>query len=443
MMSPPVKENKIGEPLWMRTLRSRADEEYRSVLWPDTSMEEWRRSDVSELNLDSYRPLSLPAGAYPRLEAGKFLSGEELGGVIRFRGSRCTEAFLDEELKGRGVHFMTLDDAIPIFERQLEGPFSRLLEEADNRFQLWHMSRLSHGVFLWVPEFAEIRRPFLIDMTEETPEGSDGQAYPLSSPHVVIILESGARATLIQRIGGTARRILVNAGLEIRMGNASRLAYSELQSLDDTALFFNHGKGEVGRDAQLEYFKADLGAFFVKDTFDCRLEGRGADVDLNGVFFAGDKRHVDLRTVQRHRAPNGRSRALFKGAVKDSAWSIYQGLIEVGEKAGKTDAYLTNKNLILNDGARADSIPSLQINTDDVRCSHGSTTGKIDEEALFYLTSRGIPPDEAEALIVEGFFEDLISKQQPVLRKELTHQILRRLKRRTGSGEQPMEGGGL
>jgi Fe-S cluster assembly protein SufD len=137
------------------------------------------------------------------------------------------------------------------------------------------------------------------------------------------------------------------------------------------------------------------------------IVGEGADAKINGLYFAEEDQHLDLRTVQYHRAPHGGSRTFYKGAVRDEGRSVYQGLIEVAPGADKTDAYLTNNNLILNDGARADSIPSLRIQTDDVKCSHGSTTGKIDPAQLYYLETRGYSEAEARELLVEGYFEEV------------------------------------
>jgi Fe-S cluster assembly protein SufD len=117
---------------------------------------------------------------------------------------------------------------------------------------------------------------------------------------------------------------------------------------------------------------------------------------------------MDLRTVQHHKAGGSYSRSFYKGAVKDSGRTVYQGLIEVLPTAPKTDAYLTNRNLILNDGARADSIPGLRINQDDVRCSHGSTTGRIDPAQVFYLQTRGLAPREAARLLVTAYFQELV-----------------------------------
>jgi Fe-S cluster assembly protein SufD len=150
-------------------------------------------------------------------------------------------------------------------------------------------------------------------------------------------------------------------------------------------------------------------------------------MELDGLYFTHADQHMDLRTVQRHEAPTAYSRTIYKGPLRDEGRSVYQGLIRVEENASGTDAYLTNNNLVLNDGARSDSIPSLQIGTNDVRCSHGSTTGRIDPLQLFYLMSRGYKESEAVEMLIEGFFDEIVAKLPEILRDELRETIAQRV----------------
>jgi Fe-S cluster assembly protein SufD len=197
-------------------------------------------------------------------------------------------------------------------------------------------------------------------------------------------------------------------------------------NIDSTA--FSNGTIRVDRDATLHHFVTVFGGLLSKVRFDANLVGTGADVDLDGLYFGHEDQHMDLRTVQNHKAPHANSRTFYKGAVKDEARSVYQGLIAVDHGAVQTDAYLTNNNLILNDGARADSIPSLQINTDDVKCSHGSTTGKIDAEQLFYLQSRGFSDNEAKSMLVQGFYDELIVRVPEVVQEALRQKVTERIR---------------
>jgi Fe-S cluster assembly protein SufD len=176
-------------------------------------------------------------------------------------------------------------------------------------------------------------------------------------------------------------------------------------------------RAEVGRDSSLRHFDAEFGARWAKTRVDCFLDGPGAEAFLNGAYFCGAGQHMDLRTVQRHRSPKATSRAVYKGAVAGGGRTIFQGLIDVAAGASGTDAYLTNRNLILGEGARSDSIPTLIIGNNDVKCSHGSTTGRLNAEELFYLESRGLSEADAREMLIVGYFEDILTPA-PVMFKD-------------------------
>ena len=161
----------------------------------------------------------------------------------------------------------------------------------------------------------------------------------------------------------------------------------------------------------------------VKTRFDFTLAGEGASVKTHGLYFGTGDQHKDLRISLNHGAAHTTSYALYKGAVRDRARTVFQGLIEVNPGANGTDAYLSNKNLILNDGARADSLPQLKIDTNDVKCSHGSTTGKVNEEEVHYLGTRGFSREEAKLLIAQGLFAELIDEAPAFLRDDVEREV--------------------
>jgi Fe-S cluster assembly protein SufD len=177
------------------------------------------------------------------------------------------------------------------------------------------------------------------------------------------------------------------------------------------------------KEAELLALNANIGSALTKSQVETHLAGAGANAKLLGIYFSGKRQHIDLRTVQFHEAPKATSLLLYKGAVKENAHAIYQGLIKVHKDAQQTDAYQSNKNLVLNDKARADSIPSLEIEANDVKCSHGATVGRVNKEELFYLMSRGISFPEAQRLIISGFFEDVLKEAPEDIQEELRQQI--------------------
>ncbi len=181
------------------------------------------------------------------------------------------------------------------------------------------------------------------------------------------------------------------------------------------------------RDSRLSHFEGILGGGFIKNRVEVELAGSGSELRLNGLYFADNDQHVDMRTVQRHAADHADSRTFYKGVIGDEAETIFQGLIEVSHEATGTDAYLTNNNLLVSDEAKSDSIPSLNINTNDVKCSHGSTSGKINEEQIYYFQCRGFSRDDAEQMLILGYFEELIDELPEKVQTNVRTRIQRRL----------------
>jgi Fe-S cluster assembly protein SufD len=219
--------------------------------------------------------------------------------------------------------------------------------------------------------------------------------------------------------------------VELDVGPAARLGYVNVQDLGEKAWRIASQVSRVERDATLVGAQAALGASYGRTRVDCRLVGRGASGDLLAVYFGEGEQMLDFRTFQDHRAPDTTSELLFKGAVADRSRSVYTGLIRVRPEGRGTNAFQTNRNIKLGDEAWAESVPNLEIENNDVRCSHASTVGPIDEEQRFYLESRGVPPTVAERLIVAGFFDEVLQRMPvPALAQSLRGRIVERLERR-------------
>jgi Fe-S cluster assembly protein SufD len=198
--------------------------------------------------------------------------------------------------------------------------------------------------------------------------------------------------------------------VELDVADAARLSYLGVQELGRRVWQVAYQASRAGRDASLTSFTASLGGEYARLRTDSRLTGQGGSSQLMAAFFGdGDQMH-DFRTLQDHDAPRTTSDLLFKGAVRNRARSVYSGLIRVRKGAHGSNAFQTNRNLVLSEGAHADSVPNLEIEENDVRCSHASTVGPIDDEQRYYLESRGVPPAAADRLIVSGFFGDILDR---------------------------------
>jgi Fe-S cluster assembly protein SufD len=203
----------------------------------------------------------------------------------------------------------------------------------------------------------------------------------------------------------------LHAGIvEIHVGAGANLRFVELQSWGEHVWNFSHERSRVERDGNLDWVFVAVGSRLTKNFSDLDLVGQGSTGRMSGFYFTDGTQHLDHDTQQNHMAPNTTSDLLFKGALKERSRSVWQGMIYVAPGAQKTDGYQANRNLVLSSQARADSIPGLEIMADDVRCTHGATVGKIDPDEVFYLRSRGIPFEEAQRVIVEGFFDPIVQR---------------------------------
>ncbi len=438
-------ESISNEPTWLQQLRADAAIAFKAAGWPDiTADEEWRRSDISFLDFANLqyvspavlsRPLEVaeagqtaPAGLFAEM-SGPPVPLQELSGYIAYHNGEPVTIAIDPQLAENGVCLYTLDDIRRgrLTETQavaVEKAMRDSLVAASTKPQFLHYAIMDALTVVVVPRLAEIKAPFLID---HLVSGED----VIRSPHVVVVSEDGARATVVERFrsANDEDATVLTHGIDGATARTASLDYVLVQDLNMESVMLRFGRMDVYQESRMHHFEAHFGGDFVKGRIEADMHAAGTDVVLNGVYFASGEQHFDMRTVQRHIGRNANSQTFYKGAARDEAHSIYQGLIEVRTGASLTDAYLTNNNLVLNDGARAESIPTLEIMNNDVKCSHGSTTGKIEPDYMFYLESRGFDPVEAKALLVEGFFDE-VSRQAPdFVQNQLRSLVMDRLQR--------------
>jgi Fe-S cluster assembly protein SufD len=236
-------------------------------------------------------------------------------------------------------------------------------------------------------------------------------AGSLICPRLVIEAGANSQVTVVERfISGDDGAALVLPVLQLTAEQAGRVNYLAVNELNDKTWSIGHQQAVGYRDSNTLLATVALGGDYARVRTEARLSGQGGSTRQVALYFAGGSQMHDFRTIQDHDAPHTTSDLLFKGAVQDDAASVYTGLIKIREHAGGTTAFQTNRNLTLSDGAWAESVPNLDIRTNDVKCSHASTVGPIDEEQRFYLESRGVRPEIAERLVVLGFFDEVLSQ---------------------------------
>jgi Fe-S cluster assembly protein SufD len=288
--------------------------------------------------------------------------------------------------------------------------------------------------------FAELNAAFMSPLVLRVPAGRV-VAEPVLIDHVVkgegtatfprVVIDAGpdSEITVVERVtSASGDRVLAVPLVQVRAGAAARVRYVAINELDAAAWQIGHQQAVGDRDSTITLATVALGGHYARVRTEARVAGAGASTRQIALYFAGGEQMHDFRTIQDHDAPHTTSDLLFKGAVQDSARSVYTGLIRVRPHARGTTAFQTNRNLTLSEGAWAESVPNLEIETNDVRCSHASTVGPIDAEQLFYLESRGIPAPVAARLIVLGFFDEVLDQlPAAALAGELRSQVAAKL----------------
>ncbi|MDR7419739.1 MAG: Fe-S cluster assembly protein SufD [Armatimonadota bacterium] len=398
---------RLGEPEWMRDGRLTAWEAFERLPAPSVSRpEEWRRTDISGLDLAAIalpEPKAIPSGQW-HLGTIAREAGERSGLISHLDGGTAGVA-LDEGLARQGVIFTHLTTAVrehPALVR--DHLFNGVVRADEHRFRALHAALWSGGTFLYVPKGVEVALPLVTQLWL-------GQTAVF--PHTLVIADEGSKVTLIEMVASapSGPRALASGVVELLLRPGAQVRYAWIQEWG-TPLWEVGSliRARLERDASLHSLVVSLGGGLVKADVESHLAGPGATSEMLGLYFGTGAQHVDYHTLQEHQAPHTTSDLLYKGAVKDSARAVFAGLIKVDPGAQKTNAFQSNRNLILSAGARSDSMPKLEIMANDLRCTHGSATSRLDEEHIFYLMSRGLSRKQATFMIVEGFFADVFDR---------------------------------
>ena len=391
----------------LASYRTQAWEAFKRLSLPKTTEEPWRRTDLRNLPVDSF---VLPNGNLPKDLPGvpedllKPLVADQHGGQIVLTPGGA-QIDLDESIAKQGVIFTDLKTAQEKHPEVVARILGDVVKPEEGKFAALAGALSQNGVMLYVPRNVQVEQPLHSILW--------GPGAFAHVSHLLVLVDEGASVTYVHESASPTEMGIdtLHAGIvEIKVGQAANLKFVELQSWGRHVWNFSHERARLGRDANLDWIFGAIGSRLTKNFTELDLAGQGSTGRMSGFYFTDGRQHLDHDTQQNHFAPNTTSDLLFKGALKGKSRSVWQGMIYVAPGAQKTDGYQANRNLILDEQARADSIPGLEIMADDVRCTHGATVGKMEEEPLFYLKSRGIPQEEAERLIVEGFFDPIMQR---------------------------------
>ena len=389
-------------PAWWLEAKKAAFNQFNALPMPSRTDETWRFSNLKGLDLAGFVLPEDPATQIPNHT--RFPQTAELVFSNRQLVGRST---VPADLAAKGVIFAPLDEALQqhgdLVKRYFQKHPAKLGSE---KFVALNTAFAASGALLYVPADVEVALPFVI---QHTLTGNNVAAFP----HTIVVLGPRAKATLVEFFisgGSPADRQLASGVNDLHASEGAQLTYVGAQHWSRETLAFQVNSIAAERDARVLSLNLHLGGRQARHESHSRLLGPGAHSEMLALTVADGAKEFDQRTLQTHAAPHTTSNLLYKNALLDTAKTIFSGLIIVEPDAQKTDAYQKNRNLMLSDTAEAHSLPGLEIQANDVKCSHGSTSARIDAEQEFYLQARGINPVETRRLLVAAFFEEVLEK---------------------------------
>lgn len=376
------------EPTWLEERRRKGASLAQALALPDQKAKGWEFTDLSGLEIDAYG-----------------------------------EGFPEVTIEGaEGATVLPLAAALESHDSLLQETLGSLVP-SDDPFVARNDAGWRHGVLVHVPRGVKVAEPIRIEL----PLNEDGAAVGWRT---VVVLEEGAEAEVWEHClsAGDETDTLLNSVVELRVGQAATLRYVSTQDISERAWIFATQRAQVERDARLDWTALGFGSGRGKVRMETNLAGAGSEARVTGGYAGSAGQHLDYDTTQEHAAPNTFSDLAFRGVLAAGATAVWRGMIRVDPGAQGTDAFQECRNLLLSPDAHADAIPGLEIEADDVRCTHAAAVAQVDRDQLFYLTSRGLDPAEAKSLIIEGFLESLVERLAagPV-RDEVSAALERRL----------------
>jgi Fe-S cluster assembly protein SufD len=379
----------LHEPSWLLQRRMDAFDVFEKLDDPDPKSEDWRYVDVRGFDFSAF------AAPRPRSLALDF----------------------PEELAQKGVIFTEMRTAVADHPELVQEHFFTDVPVDEHRFTALHAAFFSEGVVLYVPPGVEVEFP--LEVLRRLDSG--GATFP----HTSIVVDENASLTFVDRFASDdGEPALCASVVEVEARRGALVNYISLQQWGRSVQHFQTQRFTGHRDSMVRSLAVNLGSKFGRTQVECVLKGEGSSSEMLGLYFADTDQHFAQRTLQSHNAPHSTSNLLYKGALKENSRSEYSGLIKVLPGAQGTDAYQANRNLVLSEDAMARSIPQLEIEANEVRCTHGATVSPVEEEHLFYLMSRGIDRVTAQKLVVFGFFGEVLDRiLVPAVREELADAI--------------------
>jgi len=393
-----------SSPAWLAARRRIAWDAYESIPMPSSQRDEdWRRTDISALHPERFTPIHrVESAVVDAMRAQRDRAAPTAAFIIDSPVAEPIEGA--DTLLAQGIIVATLEEAALVHPELVQRAFAAVRVDESKFTALWN-ALWQGGVFVYVPRGVEALVPVWI---AHPAAGSDRAVFPST----VVVLDEGSALTVIDAYASPEgpAALLSDTMVILSVARDARLEYDTVQQWGEGVWHVGLQRAVLDANAKLRFMGVTLGSRLQKVWWEVMLDGIGSEADVLGICFGDGTQHFDHQSLQAHRGRETRSNLLLKVAVRDHARSVYGGMIEVAPTAVHTDAYVANRNLLLSQGAKADSIPRLEIQANDVKCGHGATAGHIDSDQRFYLMARGVPPEEASSLIVRGFMDDVLDR---------------------------------
>lgn len=409
---------RLDEPAWLREKRQNAWTRAQALDLPQTRYTQLRGLEIEKYAAHTPQTELSDLSAAPAV-VGELLSGKSSEDAFGLQVDSSTVRFqLPQAVRSKGVIFCDLHTAARQHGDLLQKYLMHDLFKLQSKLQALHAAFWSGGVFLYVPKDVEIKTPLNMLFLHRGPHAG-------LFTHTLIVAERGSKATYMEENYALDRRAgaLHTAGVEVLLMEGAKVQYGGIQNWNEHTYSFGSRRARIAKDATMDWTLGWLGGRLVVAQLSNELAGAGALAHDVQMSYTHNKQHFDISSNLVHQVPDTKGEVRVRSVLRDQSRSVFSGLIRIEPGAQRSDAYQSHRALILNDGARSDSSPSLEINANDVRCTHAASASQLDDEKLFYLRSRGLDEVQAKKAIVDGFFQPTVDN----ITMELAKQRLERL----------------
>ncbi len=419
------KKGDQKSPSWVRQTRKNAIASFSSLRFPTPREENWRYTNVGPIADTSFQfNFGSAAGDLTLKQIEPFYFGEKNWHRLVFVNGSYAKGLSSVSHSQNGLKLTNLEPILMGGSKLAEPYLARYAQYDQNTFTALNTAFIRDGAFIYLPDGKELDQPVHLLFISVAQDGTT-----ISQPRTLIIAGRGSKATIVESYVSLAQdSYFTNAVTEIVLNEGASLDHYKLERESENAFHIGTTQVHQGRNSKFSSSSIAIGGELTRNNLNIGLNAEGAECILNGLYLVSGEQHVDNTTLIDHPKPNGRSRQLYKGILSGKSTAVFSGKIFVHPDAQRTDAQQINKNLLLSEEATVDTRPQLEILANDVKCTHGAAAGQLDEEAIFYLKTRGIGQEEASKLLSYGFANEVIANiQVEAVRTELRRLLLVKL----------------